>query len=463
MPHKLHFLRMKAIVYSVTIITTAMCFAGMINSFTKAAEIPVPAFADWTLSGNGKIVKSNILQITGNGKDTCSWTSPGIKHQPGGTYRFSVEMQGVDAPGACLPCGPLGFSRDYTAEKGVWQTQSYCFRVPDAKNEDDKEIEMHLKVGQWESSGTFQFRNVKLEPVMPVIKEFETPQGNIWLGEGEAIRDGKYKFQGEFNGNNTTIHQPFVSASGNVTFNSNRWCLGSKSDINYCFQFLSPRQEMPFPLYDEKIVINTCYHSQGEGVIETSSDGENWAEQARVDKVGTTEIVLPKINAAIMTYLRIRGLEGCNFQIDRIGYEGSLPEMLGEINSQSFNFQGETLFAVISGAFKNIPMPKHVLVQLPDGEINGIEHLDTPDDEGNWTKVVRSVPLKKSRVPEEIAETTFDFMGRMFSLSTQTHPLERSDYGYHLASGNNSAWWCEADWKISRTRSAPELETSKPI
>ena len=52
--------------------------------------------------------------------------------------------------------------------------------------------------------------------------------------------------------------------------------------------------------------------------------------------------------------------------------------------------------------------------------------------------------------------------------TTQTHPFQRSDYGYRLPGSEGKSfgdcWWCEADWKVSQDRQPPApTETPKPI
>ena len=147
--------------------------------------LTTPLFAqDWRLvNGTGERIPPDILQVTGNGKDTAYWHSEPIRLPTNGYYRFSVSHRGIDTRGGCLPCGIEGFSRDYSTVSNQWTNESFYFFT-------DKNS-FPLRVGQLESTGTFQFRNAKLELVQPILKEFDLPFGKLWLGEGETIREGK--------------------------------------------------------------------------------------------------------------------------------------------------------------------------------------------------------------------------------------------------------------------------------
>jgi hypothetical protein len=412
----------------------------------SAEEISVPKLNTWTLSGNGKQVEPNILEVSGEGNDSGEWRSQPIPLQSGGFYRFSVSMQGINTSGGCLPCGLAGVHRDYSAEKGSWTDSSFCFRLQDNVSE------IPLRVGQRESKGEFQFRNIKLESVTPVLKEFEFPLKDSnnnkikrKLGEGESIQNGVYRFNVWFGEYGSNIHQPLFYS--NTVFNSTRWCFNNGNQVIYRFE-LSPLT------FDAATVrLDVCYCASGEGVVEVSRDGKTrWTELGRLNKTGSHEFTLPQIAFPIQEiYLRIRGLEQSNFQVDSIDFEAPL---VGN-DVQKINASGETLFATYS-------------VQNPaDNSVQSDEIVLTAD---NQIRVAnQSFPIVRSAAPREI-EQKFTVGNRNYTLKTRTHPLHRSDYGYSLQdtpnapnTSNASIWWAEADWKISRDRIPPDSKTFKPI
>ncbi|MDR0337831.1 MAG: DUF4091 domain-containing protein [Planctomycetaceae bacterium] len=424
---------------------------AVLATTTFATEIVVPAFSDWTLAGNGKRVDPNILEVTGDGKSSGAWQTKPLKLQPGQFYRYSVSLQGTDTSGGCLPCGFAGFHRDYSAQKDQWVDESFSFRLQDHVSE------LPLRMGQWESKGTFQFRNIKLETVIPVLKEFNFPFGKIKLGDGETILNGIYRFDGGFYGQNTNIHQPLHYS--NTNFNSNRWCFSNGHSVLYRFS-------LPVLFDAANVQLHVCYYAGGEGVVEASKDGETrWTELGRLDKIGVREFIVPPMAFPLETlYLRIRGLEKSNFQVDSISFEAPLAQN-NLLDVQKINIAGETFLAT----------------SIDENSETNSEQIDeiviTTD---NKIRVGKELfPLEMAATPEAI-EQKFRVGNRHYILKTvKTHPLQRSDYGYAISvseqSGSDNTgsivtdskradlWWCEADWKISRDRISPDKTTAKPI
>ena len=408
--------------------------------------------AQWQLQhGKGTLVPPDILEVTGNGTDTANWNSKPVPMVPG-YYRYSVSLRGIDSEGGILPCGIEGFSRDYSAKSNQWNNESFCFRTQNIVSS------ALLRVGQWESKGTFQFRDAKLEPVVPVYREFDLPFGQACLGEGESVRDAKYLFRGDFGGKGCNVHRPLYEF--NAVFNSPRWYFGGNSHVTYRFNLTLTNPDLTIPLSDGQLVINCNYHTGGEGIIEISSnDNDHWTELARINKVETKELTLPTSMFPVDNLMvRIRGLENCNFQVNRIDFVTSLPETADGLDVHSLDLTGETLFATPEQQDKNLPRLISTLTQNNEIKIMKPEGKD-----------VKIIPLDKSRSPGEIKHT-FEYDGVKYSLLTQTHPLERSDYGYRVKSGDvvpgslGACWWCEADWKVSRDRQPPEkTDTPKPI
>jgi len=407
------------------------------------ASLSLAQEENWQLAnGKGQRVPPNILEVTGDGTGTAVWQSEPVPVQPGGVYRFSFSHRGVDTSGGCLPCGIEGFTRDFSTTSNQWTEESFYFcRLFNSPP-------VSMRVGQWESNGTFQFRNVKLELVTRIHKEFDLPGGNkLWLGEGETIQEGKYRFRSNFVGKGTNTQRPFLDSSG-ATFNSNRWCLSGGSRIHCLFRVATPFHNL-FPMTGGKLTINVCYHTQGEGIVEARTGGKS-IELARINKTGTQEITLPEdIFPTNGVLIEIRGLDGCYFQIDRLDFEASLPATHNDMDIHSLNLSGETLFATGEESGRDI------LVLTQKNEINVVE---TDRATGGLISKILT-PIETSRSPGE-REMTFEFDGRKYSLTTQTHPLERSDYGYWIG----DHWWCEADWKVSRDRPFPDITNlPKPI
>jgi len=391
------------------------------------------------LFGEIKLVPPDIIQVSGDGTGSAIWNSEPIPMTPG-YYRYSVSLRGINCAGGILPCGIEGFSRDYGAANNQWKDESFYFRTQNTLSS------ATLRLGQWESMGPFQFRGAKLEPVVPIYKEFDLPFGQAWLGEGETVNDAQYRFRGDFTGTNSNVHRPLHEY--NAVFNSSRWCFAGNSHLTYRFHLTLERPAFTVPMTDGKLVINCNHYSGGEGVIEVSRNNEQWTELARINKVGTQELTVPtSLFPADSLFVRIRGFDNGYFQVDRLDFVTSLPETADGVNVRSLNLQGETLFAT---AERNNPNVRMVRTQR-----NEIKVIDVQENRRE-TKVIS---LAQSQSPEPKTQT-FEVGGQTYSITTQVHPLERSDYGYRIG----EHWWCEADWKVSRDRLPPEAtDTPKPI
>ena len=377
----------------------------------------MPLFAEeiqWRLvNGTGERIPPDILQVTGDGTGTAVWRSEPVALQPSGYYRFSVSHRGIDTSGGCLPCGIEGFSRDYSTVSNQWTEESFYFRPIGINNPPAL-----LRVGHWESTGTFQFRKAKLEPIVPIWREFELPFGVIWLGEGETVRNGKFSFRSNFGGKGTNTQLTFDNVT--ATFNSNRWNFGGNSFLEH--RFVLGNLPAPFIRFtDGKLIINVCYHTRGEGIIEVASD-QDWIKLARITKVGTLEIILPdNFFPREGIFVRIRGLADCYFQVDRIDIEASLPETYEGTDLHSLNLRGETLFAVMDKDNPpHNPPHEHLFFLTQNNEIKIIELLYPTPEPVVTLRDAKVIPLKKSRSPGEI-ETTFEFEGVTYTLTTQTH------------------------------------------
>ena len=400
------------------------------------------ANGDWTWHGRGgHRSDGKMLELTSQSKENAEWRSVALPVEPGGIYRFDVEMRREkgDGPG-CLPCGIAGVHRDYRPINENWVGESFCFRMPDNRKE------TYLRCAQWESVGTFQFRHARLRRALPVFQQVAAlPNAVLAFGDGESLFDGVYTFQGDFNGEGSNYHRPLVAAT--ASFNSNRWCFNAETEAVYRFavepynplfvplstDLVLSEHYSPIPLVAGTLELNICYHAGGEATIDISRDGERWQELGRLTATGTVTLPLPVIAfPAEQIFVRIRGGEQCNLQVDRLFFEATLAETHQELKTADIQGVGRTWFAVAD-----------------DDEL-------LPGTMANPRFTVTD--------PEE-NESDIQYKGRAYSLHRTIHPLHRNDYGYALpADGRNVAlWWCEPDWKVSRTRSVPPEETARPL
>lgn len=269
--------------------------------------------AGWRLSGGqGRWVDRSLLEITGAGKGSAQWSAQ-CRFEPGGFYRFCMSARAVRGDG-CVTSGPSFANHDWRLTP-QWRECSYVFRAPDDAAEAD------VRLGHWEADGTFQFDHVEIVPVVPVHRvapPLYPGAGEFTLGDGELIRQGRYRFAASFDGPAGMCHRPLVRAT--APLNTNRWCFVDGKEVAYRFA-------LPGALLNEvRIEASVCYRAGGRLLIEYSTDGEQWREAARAEAVGMVRAELPADTPpAGAVWLRLRGEDRrSNLQVDFLRVDARL-------------------------------------------------------------------------------------------------------------------------------------------
>lgn len=416
----------------------------------------------WHLSGGrGRWVDRQWLEVTGDGQDSNFWGRP-CRLTPVRLYRFEMRARQTQGTG-CVVSGPARINRDYRLSS-EWTTVHYVFRVPDVEQEDV------VRLGQWHMQGTVQFDSVRLAPVLPVHREF----GALILGQGEELREGVYKFHGTFGQQASNYHRVLQRAT--ATFNSNRWCFGSDSQVVY--RFALPDR----PLQSFRAEANVNYHTGGGCRMDVSRDGQRWETVDERRGLGSLSAELSDSwFPAQQIWLRLRSFPGSTLQVDRIDVEAKVD------NKETL--QGRTDFAEIrsgEAAWQMGPLtwlespikgrPRLKITARPAAEGTGTiiikgmvqgsdqETSDLPEqtvsyDRGEAASIVISLP--ESRPGEQLLTLRLhcdDVAPLELALPYQVHEYYRSDYGLRLASSDDAVglWWCSATRKIPRERALPE-------
>ena len=289
---------------------------------SKQSDLP----SGWRLSGGeGAWIDRDRLEVTGKGTEASSnyWRCDGVKFEPDGLYRFEMVARRKDGSGGSAVSGPTFANRDQHQLTSLWQTIGHVFRVPDGVKSGT------LRVGQWNSMGSHQFDSVRVVPVLPV----HTAVGSIVLGQGESIRDGRYRFHGTFGHAGSNYHRTLHRTT--TTFNSNRWTFGTGNEVVYRFEVPGCRFK------DGSIALNVNYHIRGTCVAETSVDGESWQTVASQGEVGSAEAVLPGgLFPTKTVFLKVRTDGNSSFQVDRVEFEG-------ELDGETPEATGKTVYAEV--------------------------------------------------------------------------------------------------------------------
>ena len=419
----------------------------------------------WILSGGqGRWVDRQIIEVTGSGNDSNHWRCTDYKFVPGALYHFQVRARRTAGSGGCVITGPSFANRDYHGLSKDWRWYGHVFRAPESA------ADGYLRVGQWHTKATVQFDAVRISATMPVHKS----TGNLLLGQGESIRDGRYVFQSTFSSQGSNYQRPLQSATAG--FNSTRWCFGSGSQVTYRFSVPG------CPFRSGTASVNIGYHTGGQCIAEVSRDQSDWQAVLTLGKLGTAEAKLPaEIFPAEVLFLRLRGTSGGSFQVHQVGFQAELagkppeatgktvfadlqntsPELLLEqlslcdsgssgrmvlravARNKSPKSRVVTLFPAVSGNGREARQLEPQKADVPAGQTAAFA-VDLPADEPGEHQILLSLqPAGGKPVKTSLSFSVADYY--------------RADYGKLLAaaSGKAALWWCDATHKIPPRRSLP--------
>ncbi|MGL4942637.1 MAG: glycoside hydrolase domain-containing protein [Thermoguttaceae bacterium] len=370
--------------------------------------------ASWELTGcAGKRIvdrTGDVFEVTGTGQDSGGWYSQeyvvGRELQPRGWYRFSFEACSPSGGGGCAPCGFENFARDFHAITPVWQPFSYVARVPDNCRQ------TRLRLCQWEAAQTYQFKNPRVQQVVPLTRRIASrdAKSSIVLGDGEMIVGGVYTFTGDMSGEGSYAHRPLETMR--CGFNTNRFTFGSDNEVVYNFSIPAT------PFKSATWEMSCCHYVSGACIVEASRDGETWTELGSLGKVGSLNVTLPdSLFPAESLKVRLRTGSGASLQIDNTRFEAVL-------ENANFEGVGETVWGDV----------------IPKGTAAGF--FDATD-----AAIAAKLVFDETRCTQD-APRRINFPRHRVEYKVPFSPYHNTEFVYQLPS---SKWfgWCEADWKVS--------------
>ncbi len=416
--------------------------------------------AGWTLEGAGRWVDRRLLEVTGNGRDSSLWRSGAYRFEPGRTYRFQTRLRRGDGTGTAIT-GPGFANRDHASLNSLWQWVGHVFRVPDGP------AASHiLRLGQWHATGAIQFERVRVAPVAPVHRATH----GIVLGQGESIRAREYRFDGSFGHEGSNFHRVLAAAS--ASFNSDRWTLGSGSQVTYAFglpehDFLTGRVE-----------VHVNYHTGGRCLIEISRDGQDWTLLASPDSVSSAAVDVPAdLLPAPRLWLRLRGSEGgANLQVNRVLFTGLLsgvaPDATGETVYAELTGSGTALRVEAIQRQRDAATGNELLtVRVRNDSQRTVQarlDLEPAGDDGGAavqgiaagqsSDLTRALPALQAGAQTIRFRVSAAGAGQVSGqIEVRVPDLYRADYGQRLAgiAGDTAVWWCPATHKVARSRAVP--------
>jgi len=409
---------------------------------------------DWTLNGGiGTKHDDSVLEVVGTGSGSNAWVSAPVSLTPRQLYRFEMEASSPNT-GGCLPCGPEGFSRDIGGLSQDWKPYSYVFRVPDNRRDN------RLRVGQWESTGTFRFRNIETVPVVAIPTGIQSTVDRnqfLLLGDGEMILDDTYRFYGSYVGEGSGYHQTLMHQTAG--FNTDRFTFSSENEVIYRFN-LEPlycarnafKNESPtipsLPFLSATLSVNVNHHTRGNCLIDFSTNGNDWTELGHIDKVATLTATLPdSLFPAEKIFVRVRAERGAGFQVNAVNFEAAVQPNRG------FRGVGETVYAETEQPTAN-PITTTPLF---------FDHHRTLYYYEKWTSgehLIVLYPTTSATNKIVLWDQELSYTDRILHVSFPFNPYRDARPGYSVG---KDLWWAEPEWKISPTLPQPAKETAKPI
>ncbi|MCH5374863.1 MAG: hypothetical protein JJ992_12885, partial [Planctomycetes bacterium] len=450
------------LIAAVAVLTVKTTFAAetpaVPNSrFDQGGETPEA----WTLVNTGRWIDHEILQVTGSGDDSSYWRCDDVVFEPGRLYRFQTRARRVGGSGSAVT-GPTFANRDQAKLTNHWEWIGHVFRVPDRVNG------AYLRLGQWHATGGIQFDQVRLSPVLAIHRQF----GDLTLGAGEMVRNGVYTFVGTFAHEGSNDHRVLQSATAG--FNSDRWTFGPGDEVIY--RFALPTHK----LLSADVQVNVNYHTRGRCRVEGSRDGDSWLEIAEANAVETIGGSVPdNWFPAPYLLLRVRGEQGASsFQVNRV-------ELTSRLSGPPLDGVGETAYANVEQADGTLEIQSMALRDHPGTGSDSLRiqvrntsdrSVETRLTAGTVKPPQASGDAREVRAGESIwLEAVLPAYGAgehrlHFCLDTDQRQstsgqftirvpdFYRSDYGECIegVDGPTAVWWCDATWKIPRSRPVPK-------
>ena len=419
----------------------------------------------WQLSGTGRWVDRQVLEVSGNGKDSSQWSC----QQPfaaGELYHFQMRVRRSGTQGSAIG-GPEFANRDYRVPSGEeWTWLGHVFRAPDNAQQS------RLRLGHWHADGAVQFDGLRLGRAVAVHREV----GGLTLGEGERIRGGVYNFQSAYSYPGSNYQRPLAEATAG--FNSDRWNISGDGSVTYCFQMPGHR------FLTAKAGVRVNYHVRGSCLVEVSRDGAKWTRLLSQDNLGEAEEALPaELLPADALWVRFRAADAkASLQVNRLVFEGQLDgDVRDSVGSTSFADIESDSPALMLGGLSLVDDPLAGRMTLDVNWANQTDRaLAVRVSAKSGQDAVEAAAQAVRTEPGQTAGTRLALAAsqpgeheiELHIAADKVPPLVarlrltvcdfyRTDYGRRIAGGGApvGVWWCDATHKIHRQRALPEAES----
>ncbi len=444
-------------------------------SFEEGEQTP----ASWSLSaGTGGFhspgrTGGRCLSITGSEEAMSTfWLQDAVAVEPFTTYRFSYFARSLPgAAGGCIISGPQDCNYDTNAGDD-WEAKSMVFTTRPGQDS------TNVRLGHWQKTGTVLFDDVELTLVEPVHRTF----GEVTLGEGESIEDGRYVFSAPLSAEGRNYCRALSDFTAG--FNTHRWVFGPGAYVVYRLGVGAAVQT------GATVTPNVGYHQSGQCIVEASADGETFVEIGRISEAGSQELALPdELFPASEITLRLLSpgeaqprpdSDPGSFQIYNLSYTATLgeklPDMVGSTRYVDTTVRSPRIAVDIEDLGELVPSGDNTariaVSNRTEGELSLRAYIEVISKEGTSMVRGRAVDFRlaagasespalpymvESAGPHSLRLVVTESEEALFLAQSRfvVPSLYAADYGYPVGADEACELWaCEGTYKVSRERPA---------
>ena len=316
----------------------------------------------------------------------------------------------------------------------------------------------------------------------------------LFLGTGETIRNGVYRFATNFSGYSSNDSRPlFAHTAG---FNTDRWVLGGPMSERWqesgawviYRHTLNGARNGGRETSERRIRFETAvmafligYYEGGQLVVEVSIDGKAWREVGRFAPSGEYVAQVPN-DLLPADEIWVRFWSTGVLQVNAYRMEAKLSDYLPDATGETWYFavkrdigQGTrgmglsvepkslTDDALLVLVKNETAKQRQIVVSLgASGNVKSVKATLKPSSEQ-----IVSVPLPQLVAGEQVVTLTVREGATVVyeaEANVQKPWIEVGGFGYHLAETDAfGLWWCEATYKVGRTTPRPSPRALRPI
>jgi len=416
------------------------------------------------------------IAVAGDGTDQSAnyWLSQDVPLEPNSTYRLRFQARHVEGQGRSLFTGFVFHNRDLPELTQEWQPfTTYLVTPPELRRS-----QTQLRFGQWDIDGTAAFDHVEVIKTKAVYRRM----GDIQLGEGERIENGRYLFNAPFAGESTNHARPLEGFT--CYFNKPRWVFGPGDWVTYRHEVGSLTQTGA----EVEVVIG--HYSGGAIDVEASADGKAWVPVGVLDgretlRVPVPESLFPAKGIWVRLHMRPSSepmqdpLAGGSMQVHGYVYRAELADAPGD-------FYGATRFVAPTGSSPSVDVSFDDFgAAIPGENTLDLRVTNRSNAEVEITPVIEASTASGQRVERVsaplllppgdapvalalvyeipgIGDVTISVdlggdSGYRAETSFRLSCLYEANYGVLLPGSSDEVvlWGASSGWKVSRNRPAP--------